>query len=184
MVALGGIEGLEGFDFRDYGPGVNLRRVELRDVGLSDALLLRAGVEDGRAVLRAGIRTLAIPLRGIVRDGEKNLQELAVAELRWIIGDADGFGVAGKAQGYALVGRRLEVAARVAGGHGRNSLKMLENGLDAPEATSGKNRGLLARGSGQRRIDGRRGEGCFRSFRRPRAKCAESSPRDQANNYD
>src|SRR5260370_26348002 len=93
MIALSRVEGLEGLDFCDDGPGVSLRSIKLRDVGSSDALLLRAGVEDGGAVLRAGVRTLAIPLRGIVRDGEKNHQELAVAELRWIVGDAYGFSV-------------------------------------------------------------------------------------------
>src|SRR5258706_14753000 len=81
MVALGGIESLEGLDFRDDGPGVDLRGVELRDIGLSYALLLCTGVENRGAVLGAGVRTLAIPLRGIVRDGEKNSQELAVGEL-------------------------------------------------------------------------------------------------------
>src|SRR5216683_1160692 len=42
---------------------------------------------------------------------------------------------------------------------------MFEDGLDAPEAASGKNRGLLALGSGQRRIYGRRGEGHFLGLR-------------------
>src|SRR5437016_5271444 len=68
MVALGGVEGLKRLDFCDDGPGVDLRSIELRDVGLSDALLLRAGVEDRRAVLGAGVWTLAVPLRGVVCD--------------------------------------------------------------------------------------------------------------------
>ena len=33
MVALGGVERLEGLDFRDDGPGVHFRGIELRDVG-------------------------------------------------------------------------------------------------------------------------------------------------------
>src|SRR6266849_1344999 len=105
MIALSRVEGLEGLDFCDDGPRVNLRSIELRDVGSSDALLLRAGVEDGGAVLRAGVRTLAVPLRGIVRDGEKNHQELAVAELSWIERTADGFRVAGEAHAHAFVKR-------------------------------------------------------------------------------
>src|SRR5260370_5966573 len=155
MVALSRVEGLEGLDFRDDGPGVDLGGVELRDVGLSDALLTGAGVEDGRAVVRAGVRARAVPLRGMVRDGEKNNQELAVGELGRIIGDANGFGVAGDAHAHAFVGRRLDVAARIAGSRRRDAFEMLENGLDAPEATPGKNRGLLARGGGQRPNDGR-----------------------------
>src|SRR6266852_1182370 len=105
MVVLGGIESLEGLDLRDDRPGVDLCSVELRDVGLRDALLLRAAVEDRGAVLGASVRTLAIPLRGIVRDREKNHQELAVGELRRIVGDADRFGVAGDAHAHTFVGR-------------------------------------------------------------------------------
>src|SRR5260370_17474325 len=127
MVALSRVEGLEGLDFRDDGPGVDLGGVELRDVGLSDALLLRAGVEDGRAVLRAGVRTLAVPLRGIVRDGEKNHQELAVGELGRIIGDADGFGVAGDAHAHAFVGPRLDLAARIAANLIKTTSEILAN---------------------------------------------------------
>ena len=74
MVALGGVERLEGLDFRDDGPGVHFRGIELRDVGLSDALLLRAVVEDQRAVLGAGVRTLAVPLRRIVCHREKTIK--------------------------------------------------------------------------------------------------------------
>ena len=37
--------------------------VELRDVGFGDLLLRVVGVEDGRAILRAGVRTLAVQLR-------------------------------------------------------------------------------------------------------------------------
>ena len=74
MVALGGIEGLEGLDFRDDGPGVDLCSIELCDVSLGDALLFGNGVEDRGAVLGAGVRTLAIPLRGIVRDEKKTIK--------------------------------------------------------------------------------------------------------------
>src|SRR6266852_7169771 len=105
MVALSRVESLEWLDFRDDGPGVDLCSIELCDVGQSDALLLRNGIKDRGAVLGAGVRTLAIPLRGIVRDGEKNHQELAVGELRRIVDDADGFSVAGNAHAHAFVGR-------------------------------------------------------------------------------
>src|SRR6266853_1006540 len=80
MVALSGIEGLERLDFRDDGTGVDFCSIELRDVSLRDAFLFLARVEDGGAVLRAGVRALAIPLGGIVRDGKENHQELAVSE--------------------------------------------------------------------------------------------------------
>src|SRR5712692_4346227 len=80
MVALSAVESLEGLNSCDDGPRIHSGRIELRDVGLSDTLLLLAGVKDHGAVLGAGIRTLAVPLRGIVRNGEKNHQELAVSE--------------------------------------------------------------------------------------------------------
>ena len=80
VVALSGVESLEGLNFCDDGPGVNLRSVKLRDVSLGDALLFLAGVKNRGAVLGTSIRALTIPLRGIVRNGEKNHQELAVGE--------------------------------------------------------------------------------------------------------
>jgi len=55
MIALRGIECLERLHFCDDGPRVDFCRVELRYVGLRDALLLFAGIENGGAVLGAGI---------------------------------------------------------------------------------------------------------------------------------
>src|SRR5260370_18564102 len=80
MVALSRVERLEGLDIRDDGPGVDLCSIELCDVALSGTLLLPAGVEDRGPVLGAGVRTLSIPLRGIVRAAETNHQEMAVGE--------------------------------------------------------------------------------------------------------
>src|SRR5260370_36254585 len=53
MVALGGVESLEGLDFCDDGPRVYLRGAKLRDIGLSDTFLLRAGIENCRSVFGA-----------------------------------------------------------------------------------------------------------------------------------
>src|SRR6266404_4520105 len=153
VVALGFIKCLERLNLCDDLPRVNFRGVQLRYVSLSDTLLIFVREEDRGAVLGAGVRALAIPLRGIMRDREKNHQELAVGDLGRIINDADGFRVAGNAHTHAFVRRGLNVAARVARGHGRNSLQMLENGLHAPKAASGKNRGLVALGRGQGNID-------------------------------
>src|ERR1700694_2340962 len=91
--------------------------------------------------------------------------------------------MAGYSHAHAFVGRRLDVTAGIAGSHGRNSLQMFENGLDAPKAASGKNGGLLALGGGQRRIDSRHGERYFGGFGRPRGKSTESGPTHKANNH-
>src|SRR6266704_3020628 len=82
VVALGGVKCLQWLDLCDDLSGVNFRGIELCDIGLSDALLIFIGVEDFGTILGAGVRTLAVPLRGIVGDGEENHQELAVGELR------------------------------------------------------------------------------------------------------
>ena len=58
-------------------PAVDPRGVELGDVGLSDLGLGGVLREDGRAVLRAGVGTLAVELGGVVGDREEDLQQLA-----------------------------------------------------------------------------------------------------------
>src|SRR5260370_9800819 len=99
-----------------------------------------------------------------------------------MVHDAESFGVAGQAQAHAFIGRGLDIATRVAGSRGRNSLEMLEDRLDAPKAAASKNSRLLALGGGQRRIDSRSRERDFRRFRSPRAKSTETSPGDQPKN--
>ena len=78
---------------------------QLLDVCLGDALLLVAGVEDLRAVLRAFIGTLTIQFRRIVSHREVNLQKLAEGDLRGIEGDLDGLGVAGGAGAHDFIMR-------------------------------------------------------------------------------
>src|SRR5260370_10881477 len=80
MVTLSRVERLEGLNFCDDGARIHVCNIKLRDVGLSDALLFFAGVKNRGAVLGAGIRALAVPLGGIVGDGEKNNQKLTVGE--------------------------------------------------------------------------------------------------------
>ena len=58
----------------------NPRPLELLDVGLGDAALLVARVEDRRAVLRADVAALAVDLRRVVGDGEVDAQQLAVSD--------------------------------------------------------------------------------------------------------
>src|SRR5216683_6866250 len=72
VIVLGAKEGFEGHDLGDNFPGIDLGGIELLDVGAGDALLFLIGIENGRAILRAVVRPLAIELRGVVRDGEKD----------------------------------------------------------------------------------------------------------------
>src|SRR5271156_5252068 len=75
VVVLGAVELFHRDDLRHDGLRKNFGLVELLHVGLRDALLVGVGEENYGAVLRAGVGVLAIQLCGIVRDGEKHLQQ-------------------------------------------------------------------------------------------------------------
>ena len=66
VVRLGRIEFLARLDSRDDRGRKKLRRVELRDIGRRDPTLLGILREDGRAILRTDIGTLAIELGRVV----------------------------------------------------------------------------------------------------------------------
>ncbi len=118
VIVLCRIKSLERLNFGDDGAGINLGGVELRHIRLSDALLLIVRIENGGAILRTGIRALAIPLRGVVRNGKENHQELAVSDFGRIEIDANGFGVSRDAHADTFVGWRFHEAARIAGRDG------------------------------------------------------------------
>ncbi len=142
MVLLGGVEGLErsylGRDLLRESLGL----IELIDIGLCDALLLVAGGENRAAVLRAGIGALAIDFGGIVRDGEVDFEELAVSDLRGIVGNLDGFSVASAAAAHGFVLRCALFAARITGDYSSDAFNIFEDGIDAPEAAAGENCGF------------------------------------------
>jgi len=181
MIVLGGVEIFEGLDFGDDGAGVNLGNVELGEVGLGDAPLFVARVEDGRAVLRASVRPLAISLRGIMGDGEENHQQPAVGDFGSVVSDADGFGVAGDAHADTFVGTGFDEAAGVTGSDGLDALQVFEDSLDAPEAAAGENGGLPALGRSQRQIGCGGGKRRFGNLRQAGAQRTEGSPGDEAD---
>ena len=137
MVVLGAVEGFERDDLRDDAvlPGVG--GIELRDVGLGDALLIIVGVEDGGTVGGAGVRALAVERGGVV-DGEEDAEELAVGEARGIVDDFDGFCVVGGFGGDVVVVGGAGGAAGVAGGGGEDALDALEDGLRAQKQPPAK----------------------------------------------
>src|SRR5712675_1586758 len=77
MVCLGRIELLARLDGCD-DRGRKELRVKLRYISRRDPTLLGILREDGRAILRTDIGTLAIELGGIVRHGEIDLKDAAV----------------------------------------------------------------------------------------------------------
>jgi len=143
MVVLGRIKGMISLDFGDNRTRIHFGGVELGNVRLGDAFLFGAGEENCRAVLRAAVRPLAIPLGWIVSDGKENHKKLAVSDFRRIKNDADGFGVTSNAHAYAFVGGRLDKAAGVAGSDRDDTFQMLENGLNAPEASASEDGRLV-----------------------------------------
>src|SRR3954471_4260714 len=152
---------------------------QLRDIVLGYALLLVVGIEDRRAVLRSLVRTLAVQLRGIVRNREKHSQQFTVCNLRRIEDHLNGLGVAGLAGADDFVFGSFGASARVARRRADHSLNVLEYGLHTPEAAAGKNGGFLGGTGGARRIHHWRRDG--RGWTRFRVARCGSQKRSQSN---
>src|ERR1700722_3068708 len=153
MIGFGGVEGFERRDLSDDRSAEYFGGVELLDVGVGDFLLVGILVENYGTVLGAVVWALVVEFGGIV-DGEKDAEQLAVGDLRWIVDDFHGFGVAGiaAADGFVLGG--VLRASGIAGGGAGDTFYVLEDGLDAPEAASGQNECVLAFLRGERVVDG------------------------------
>ena len=102
---------------------------------------------------RADVGPLLVELRGIVRDGEEDLQQLAVRDARRVVDDPDRFGVTCPARADDLVLRRSGRAAGVPGRRADHAFDMLKDGLHAPEAPARHDHRLGAGGVGQRFIE-------------------------------
>src|SRR5258705_6368929 len=95
VILMIGLRRIERFQRPDLGHDrlpEDLGGIELRDIGLRNLLLLVTGGEDRRAILCAGVRSLAVELGRIVRDRKEDLQDLAVADLPRGVLVSDGFG--------------------------------------------------------------------------------------------
>ncbi len=145
MVVLCAIETLERRNLGDDGFGKDFGGIELGDVGPGDALLIIVHIKDDRAIGVADVGTLAVELRGIVGDGEKDAQQLSIGDLRGIVNDLDRFGVAGGFGRDLIVGCRVGRAASVANGGRQDALDSFKDGLGTPEASAGEDGFLLAR---------------------------------------
>src|SRR5580658_2952198 len=78
VIGLGCVEGVQRNDLRHDRSTKRSCLFKLGDVGLRDVLLFVIGVENHRAILAAGIRPLAIELRGVVSHGEEYFEKLTV----------------------------------------------------------------------------------------------------------
>src|SRR5579864_6120555 len=156
VIGLCRIETLERNDLRHDRAGKYLRLIELRDVGLRDAFLFVIRIEDRRSVLSTFIGALTVQLSGIVRNRKEYAQQLTIGDLRGIVDNLDRLGVPGVAGTHKLVFGSLSFSAGVAGCRGNHSLNVLEHGLHAPKASSGKHSCLLTRAGRTWSIDSRR----------------------------
>ncbi len=90
------------------------------DFSLGLLLLLGGVEEDGGAILRAPVRSLAV-WRGGVVEVEKGVKDLVVADLFWIEVQLDYLGVASLIGADVFVGGLVELASLVADGRGRDA---------------------------------------------------------------
>ena len=135
VISLGLIEMIERFDFGDDGRGELAGLVQLTDEAFGLLSLRVAGIENDRAVLRAGIIALAVKGGGIVRR-EKDDQEIAIGDQGWVEFDARAFGVAGSAATNIAIGGVRGVPASVTRRDSKNSIEVFEHSVRAPETAS------------------------------------------------
>src|SRR6266498_3521150 len=100
MVILCGVKRFQYSNLRDNRSLEDPGSVELRDIRLGDALLLRTRREDRRAVLRADVRPLVIALGRVMGHREEELEEFSVGNHPRIERDLDGLGMAGIASAH------------------------------------------------------------------------------------
>src|SRR5258708_1482618 len=94
MIVLGRVELPIRLDLCHDGRVEDARLVELRNIGLGNPGLLRIRRKDGRAILRADIRTLAIELGWVMGDREIDLHDSSITVLSALKIDHNAFIVA------------------------------------------------------------------------------------------
>src|SRR6266849_415543 len=116
-----------------------LLEVALRLLLRPEGLLLLLGVvrEDDRAVLVREVGALAVQRRRVVHVPER-VQQLRVRDLRRVVSDLDGLGVAGPSRADLLVGHVVDVAALVARDGLDHARDLVEEVLDTPETSARK----------------------------------------------
>src|SRR5205823_13406069 len=98
-----GMKDPAGFELRRDRFLVRMGGIEPRDERLRKARLVGRLGEYRRAITMPDVGALPVHLRRIVSDGEINLQQLGIADLRGIVGDPDGLGMAGAFGTYGVI---------------------------------------------------------------------------------
>src|SRR6266498_751188 len=80
VITLRFIKRLERRDFSYDGPVKHFGLVQLIDISLCNALLFFVTIKDRRAILRSGIRPLAIQFSWVMCDRKENLEKLAIRD--------------------------------------------------------------------------------------------------------
>jgi hypothetical protein len=137
VVFLRWVELAGGSDFGCDRLAVPLAGLKIGFGLFGDGFLLWRVSENGRTVLLAKVRSLAIDLSGIVHVPE-GVDERFVFDFGWIKGDLDDFGMTGLVGADIFVRRIFGVAVAVADDGILYALNHTEFHFDAPETASGK----------------------------------------------
>src|SRR3989449_9486245 len=137
VILLRRVEPARGRDRRD--DRLLEARLEAALRGVRRAVLRRIAVEHGSVILRPVVAELAVRLRrvDVVPEG---VEQPLVTHLPGVVHDLDGLEVPRRAHGHLLVRRLSFAPARVAHGHGRDALELVERALHGPEAAAGERR--------------------------------------------
>ena len=138
VVAFGGPELLERHHLSHDFTIIFLRSIDLGDGGFEGFFLFRRAVENDRAVLRAGVRSLAVQLRGVVRGGEEDVGQLLIADYFGVVVNLHRFGVAGGFFSHLLVGGISLGAAGIAAHHLLHAFYLFKRFFLRPETAAGE----------------------------------------------
>jgi hypothetical protein len=147
VILLGPPEGLRRLNLGHNALGLEAALGgKLLDFGASLRLLLRRVEEDGRAILRAQVRPLAVEGGGVMKC-EEGIQQLLIRDLRGIEVQLDYLGVAGLVRAHVFVTGLVKRAALIANSRGRYAGDGCECSFHAPETSCSKCRFFLAHGN-------------------------------------
>ena len=130
MVVLGHEEVCQWADIGHYRTGKVLGQT--LDYALSVLLLPLVSIEHSTAVLRTDVVALSVQLGGIVA-GEEDLKQSSPPDYLGIEAHSDYLGMTGALAAHLLVGRVVDVTARVSRNHLAHATQPLQRTLNAPE---------------------------------------------------
>jgi hypothetical protein len=137
VVILGAVEVSKGFHLRNHFVCPDVRGIDLLDHLNRIFALLLVAIEDYGTILVAFI--VALSIQGSwVANRHHYFQQILEGDYRRIESDVNRFCMPGVTGANVLIARVFQFAARVARHHLLYALKLLEDGLHAPE-TSGRN---------------------------------------------